>query len=149
MDASQPRQRNAVIPYLLVNDAPAVIDFAKSVLGAQVVEDLRHGDGSVWNAELVIGDSTLLVAEARGFGPHPGFLYVYVEDCDAAYRRALAAGAESMMAPADQFYGDRNAGVRDAAGNIWWIARHIETVPPEELRRRAAAQEAARAETPP
>jgi len=64
-------------------------------------------------------------------------LYVYVDDVDATFQRALAAGAMSVQAPADQFYGDRSGGVKDLFGNLWWIATHIEDVPPGELQRRA------------
>jgi PhnB protein len=73
----------------------------------------------------------------------PACFYLYVEDTDAVYRKALAAGATSVMEPADQFYGDRNAGVKDPSGDLWWIATHIEDVTPEELARRAAAREQA------
>ena len=58
----------------------------------------------------------------------PGNFYVYVEDCDAAYKKALAAGGKSLSEPQDQFYGDRHGGVTDAQGNNWWIATHIEDV---------------------
>jgi uncharacterized glyoxalase superfamily protein PhnB len=64
---------------------------------------------------------------------------VYVDDCDAVYKRALAAGAKSERAPEDQFYGDRSAGVNDALGNRWWIHTHVEDVSPEEMERRQAA----------
>jgi len=63
-----------------------------------------------------------------------------VDDTDARYKRALGAGAVSVMEPADQFYGDRNAGVIDPTGNLWWIATHVEDVSPEELARRAKAK---------
>jgi PhnB protein len=66
-------------------------------------------------------------------------VYVYCKDVDAAYRRALAAGATSIQEPKDQFYGDRSGGVKDAAGNSWWIGTHIEDVSAEEMGRRAAA----------
>ena len=141
-----PPGRSTVMPYVAVADAQAAIDFAMTVLGATLAEPpLRHRDGSIWNAELRIGDSALLVSQARGFGPHPAFLYVYVEDCDATYIRALEAGAESLMPPGDQFYGDRNAGVRDNAGNIWWIAEWKETLSADELQARALAAEDAKA----
>ena len=68
----------------------------------------------------------------------PCALYVYVPDTDATYQRALKAGGVSTMEPSNQFYGDRNAGVRDECGNLWWIGTHIEDVSPEELKRRAA-----------
>jgi len=69
----------------------------------------------------------------------PGTLYVYVDDVDSTYRRAIDAGARSLTEPADMFYGDRNAGVEDPSGNSWWIAKHIEDVSAEELQKRAAA----------
>ena len=66
----------------------------------------------------------------------PAMLYVYVEDVDATYQRALQAGATSVSEPKDQFYGDRSAGVQDSCGNQWWIGTHIEDVSEEELLRR-------------
>jgi uncharacterized glyoxalase superfamily protein PhnB len=75
-------------------------------------------------------------------------LYVYVDDCDAAYARAIAAGAEPLMPPADMFYGDRSGGVKDASGNSWWIATHIEDVPADELARRHEAEQKRRAGSP-
>jgi uncharacterized glyoxalase superfamily protein PhnB len=66
-------------------------------------------------------------------------LYVYVDDVDATFQRALAAGGTSVQAPADHFYGDRSGGVKDPCGNVWYIATHIEDVSPAELKRRAQA----------
>jgi PhnB protein len=66
-------------------------------------------------------------------------IHLYVEDVDATYRRALEAGATSVREPADQFYGDRSGGVKDRFGNQWWIATHVEDVPPDEMKRRAKA----------
>jgi PhnB protein len=66
-------------------------------------------------------------------------LHLYLEDADAAYQRALDAGATSLREPEDQFYGDRTAGVKDDFGNQWWLATHIEDVTPEEMQRRADA----------
>jgi PhnB protein len=101
---------------------------------------MAHPDGTIMHAEVKIGDSIVMMGEARGdCKPMPGSLYVYVNDADATYRRALQAGATSMMEPGDQFYGDRTAGVKDPSGNQWTIATHREDVPPEELRRRAEA----------
>ena len=78
--------------------------------------------------------------QARNGRPCPLHCTFYVKDVDAAYRRAIEAGATSVMEPANQFYGDRNAGVKDASGNFWWIATHVEDVAPDELKRRAEAQ---------
>ena len=69
--------------------------------------------------------------------PMPGAIYLYVNDTDATYKRALQAGASSVMEPADQFYGDRNAGVKDPVGNFWWIATHKEDLSSEEMGKRA------------
>ena len=66
----------------------------------------------------------------------PAMIHLYVDDCDAVHERAVAAGGTSVREPEDQFYGDRSAGVRDSAGNLWWIATHVEDVPEEELAKR-------------
>ena len=72
------------------------------------------------HAQVSIGDSIIVMGEPMGeFNPIPGSIYLYVTGTDAVYKRALQAGATSMMEPADQFYGDRNAGVKDSSGNIW------------------------------
>jgi uncharacterized glyoxalase superfamily protein PhnB len=80
------------------------------------------------------------MGEPRGeLTPMPGSIYLYVHNTDAVYQRALQAGATSLTEPADQFYGDRTAGVQDPVGNRWWIATHQEDISPEELAQRAAA----------
>jgi len=83
------------------------------------------------------GDMPSLTAD--GYGNATATLYVYVDDADARYQRALEAGATSISEPANQFYGDRHAGVKDTNGISWWIATHFEDVPPDELARRAKA----------
>jgi PhnB protein len=81
-----------------------------------------------------------MMGEARGeHKPMPGSIYLYVDDTDATYQRALQAGGTSLMEPANQFYGDRSASVVDPVGNHWFIATHIEDVQPAELARRAEA----------
>ncbi len=128
-----------VTPYLIVRHVDKVIEFLKRSFGAVEIEErLSRPDGTVMHAEVKIGNSPIMMGEPMGdFQPMPASLYVYVADTDAAYQRALEAGGTSMMEPADQFYGDRNAGVKDPAGNVWWIATHIEDVAPEELKHRA------------
>jgi len=129
-----------VTPYLVVRTAPPLIDFLKTVFDAVELDRTLREDGSVMNAVMRIGDSWVMMGEAKGpREPFPAMLYVYVPDVDAAYARAIAAGATSVMAPSDLFYGDRNAGVRDTQGNEWWIATHKEDVSPDELQRRASA----------
>ena len=87
-----------------------------------------------------IGNSVVMLGDAHGdHKPMQAMLHVYVDDADATYRRALAAGADVGSGAGDQFYGDRSGGVKDPCGNLWWIATHIEDVPPDELKRRAQA----------
>jgi len=134
-----PEGHHSVTPYLLVDDVGRLIDFLTRAF--QAVETLRmpRPDGKIGHAEMKIGDSMVMMGQPQGQGkPMPSTLYLYVEDTDAVYRRALAAGAISIAEPTDQFYGDRNAGVQDPCGNLWWIATHIEDVSPEEVARRAA-----------
>jgi uncharacterized glyoxalase superfamily protein PhnB len=131
---------HSVTPYLLVPGVARLIDFLKEAFGATETHRSVGPDGHVMHAQVRIGDSVVMMGEPRGdWQPIPGSLYLYVHDTDATYRRALAAGGTSLMEPADQFYGDRNAGVKDPSGNSWWIATHIEDVSPEELDGRAQA----------
>jgi PhnB protein len=134
----KPDQYHSVTPYLVVEGAGRLIDFAKAAFGAQETERLAAPEGRIGHAELRIGDSLIMLADAHGGRePMPCMLHVYVDDADATFQRAIAAGANSVQPPADQFYGDRGGLVRDPCGNLWWIATHIEDVPPDELRRRA------------
>ncbi len=135
-----PESYHTVTPYLIVPRAARLIEFLKSAFDATEGHRSSRPDGAIMHAEVKIGDSVIMMGEPMGeFQPMPSMLYVYVADTDAAYKRALAAGATTMMEPADQFYGDRNAGVKDMCGNLWWIATHIEDVPPEEMEKRAQA----------
>jgi uncharacterized glyoxalase superfamily protein PhnB len=137
-----PEGYHSVTPYIIAHNVAGLIDFIKQVFAATEKEIFHQPDGSVMHAELRIGDSLVMLAEASAeYGPFPAMLHIYVEDADAAYRRGLTAGATSIQEPADQFYGDRTAGFRDTFGNTWWLATHIEDVPPEEMQRRAEARE--------
>lgn len=128
---------HTLTPYLTVHGAAQLIDFLKQAFDAQEHSRTASPDGTVMHADLQIGDSHLMVSEAtEQWKAMPAGLYLYVPDTDATYRRALEAGATSLMEPGDQFYGDRNAGVKDAFGNSWWIATHVEDVTPEEMVRR-------------
>lgn len=133
-----PEGFHSVSPYILVKDGAKLIDFLKSAFDAEQIERLESPDGRVKHAQVKIGDSMVMLGEPQGEAM-PASLYLYVPDCDATYASAIGAGATSIMEPADQFYGDRGAGVTDPCGNIWWIGTHIEDVSPDELQRRAAA----------
>jgi len=135
-----PAGYHTVTPYLAVPDAQSLIDFTVKVFNAKEREIIRKPDGQIRHAEVRIGDSIIMLGTTSStYGNATATLYVYVDDADARYQRALAAGATSITEPANQFYGDRHGGVKDANGISWWIATHIEDVAPEELARRAQA----------
>ena len=136
-----PEGYHTVTPYMTVQGADTLIAFLKEAFGALESERLTGENGRIQHAEVRIGDSVVMMAQAtEQWKAMPSAIYLYVDDTDATYQRALQAGATSVMEPADQFYGDRNAGVQDPVGNYWWIATRIEDVSSEELARRAAAQ---------
>jgi len=125
-----PKGYHTVTPYLVVQDAPALINFMRQAFAAEETFRTIGSAGGV-HAEVRLGDSMLMIG-GGGPGltwqgkPMPTSLHLYVEDTDAVYQRALEAGATSVEQPTDQFYGDHEAGVKDPAGNYWWIATHKE-----------------------
>ena len=132
---------HTVTPYLVVQDVAGLTDFLEQAFDAQEMVRMGSPGGSIMHAEVRIGDSMVMMGEAgENNPPMPAMLHLYLEDADAAYRRALEAGAISLREPEDQFYGDRTAGVKDDFGNQWWLATHIEDVTPEEMQRRAEVQ---------
>ncbi len=136
-----PEGYHTVTPYLVVADAQEVLRFMEQAFDATILHTSRTPEGRVMHAEAQIGDSRVMLGEANDeWPPMPAMLHLYVEDVDAAYARALEAGARTAREPADMFYGDRSGGVIDAAGNQWWIATRVENVTPEEMARRQAEQ---------
>ena len=126
---------------LVVVGADRFLDFLKKAFGAREAAMFRMPDGSVGHAEVLIGDSRIMLGEAGPEWPAmPGRAYMYVSDADAVYRQALAAGAVSVRELRDAFYGDRNGAVKDPFGNVWTIATHKEDLSEEEMRKRMAAQ---------
>ena len=99
---------------------------------------MNDPDGKIMHATAKIGDSIIMVAdEMDRFPATSSMLYLYMDDVDTVYQKAIKAGGESLREPTNEFYGDRSAGVKDAWGNQWWIATHIEDVDEEEMERRA------------
>lgn len=112
-----------VTPYLLNDNAAAVIDFLVEVFGATVIERSDREDGSLLHADIAVGDARLMIGNATSEYPAmPATFYLYVDDVDAAYERALRAGGTSILEPRDMDYGDRNGGVGDPGGNVWWVS---------------------------
>lgn len=128
---------HTLTPYLVVENASKLIEFLKQAFGAKERHRHNRPDGSLGHAELQIGDSRLMMGAASAqCKSMPSMIYLYVKDTDSVYQAALRAGATSVMQPSNQFYGDRNGGVKDAWGNQWWIATHVENVSPAELQKR-------------
>ncbi len=133
-----PEGYHTVTPYITVDNAGAVIDFLKKAFDAQESFAMRDDKGNVQHAEVKVGNSIVMLGSSHDqWKARPANFYVYVEDCDAVYKQALAAGGTSLSEPQTQFYGDRHGGVTDSQGNNWWIATHVEDVSPADLERRA------------
>jgi PhnB protein len=136
-----------VSPYLCVNGGTTALDFYKSVFGATERMRMPAPDGRIGHAELQFGDSVIMLADEypemgirspRAVGGTPVTISVYVEDVDAVFNRAVAAGAKSLRAVETQFYGDRSGQFEDPFGHRWSVATHVEDVAPDEMERRAA-----------
>lgn len=135
----QPKQYHTITPFLMLSNIGKLIEFMKAAFDATEIERVTLPDGNIMHAEMKIGDSIIMMGEVSEDKPQlPAGMYLYVKDVDATYKQALAAGAESMGEPEDQFWGDRVAGVRDNHGNMWWLATRKEELTQEEINRRAA-----------
>jgi uncharacterized glyoxalase superfamily protein PhnB len=132
-----PAGYHTVTPYLTVKRAEQLVEFVKEAFGATEVFRTIGSAGGL-HAEVTIGDSKLMIGGYEAVEEIPTALHLYVPDADAVYQRALDSGATSVEEPVDQFYGDREAGVKDPTGNVWWIATHKLGLPgtyiPEGLR---------------
>jgi uncharacterized glyoxalase superfamily protein PhnB len=130
---------HSVTPSLAVNGAAKLIDFVREAFGAEEAFRMATPTGEIMHAEVRIGDSVVMLNDAMRQSPTTSSLFLYVADVDRVYQRALKAGATSLAEPANMFWGDRMAQVRDQFGNQWSIATHVEDVPPEEMAKRAEA----------
>ena len=115
-----------VFPYIFAMDARNYLTFLVRGLGGEVLKVQAQADGNVRNAHVRFGDTTIMVTEARGsFQPSRVTLYLYVEDADAAMTRAVAAGGRALGPVADMPYDERQGGVEDPSGNIWWLSQRL------------------------
>jgi PhnB protein len=143
-----PKGYHAVTPYLIIKGAAGAIDFYKKVFGATEAFRMADPSGKVGHAEIKIGDSMIMLADEhpemgyvgpQTLGGSPVSIHLYVEDVDAVFKRAVAAGAKETLPLKDQFYGDRNGTFHDPFGHVWTVSTHKEDVSPEEMERRMAA----------
>ncbi|GAB5482068.1 MAG: Dot/Icm type IV secretion system effector PhnB [Parasphingorhabdus sp.] len=135
---------HSVTAYLTVDDAAAAIDFYKAAFGAEEVMRMPMGD-KIGHADILVGDSHIMLADEfpdmdklgpKARGGATSSLMIYVENADAAFDQAVAAGATAIRPVEDQFYGDRSGWVKDPFGHEWTLSTHIEDVSPEEMNRR-------------
>ena len=145
-----PEGYNTIVPYLLVRNAAAAMDYYKKAFGAVEVGRYVQGDGRIGHADMTIGDSHFMLADEfpeRGYvGPQslggtPFGMCLYVDNVDELFKRAIAGGGKIERDVADQFYGDRTGTLIDPFGHKWTISTHVEDVSEEEMMRRAKAQE--------
>lgn len=143
-----PEGYGSITPYLTVDGAARAIDFYTAAFGARERMRLEAPGGKLGHAEIEIGGGVVMLSDPwpgshsappPAGGPVPVTIHLYVEDVDAGFARAIAAGATSVMPVKDQFYGDRSGMVRDPFGHVWYLATHVEDVPPEEMGRRMQA----------
>jgi PhnB protein len=117
---------HTVTPYLCVRDADAELAFLKAAFGGVETSCQRNADNTVAHAEIKLGDSLIMLGQStEQWKPLNGALYLWIEDVDATYAKALQAGATSQSAPEDKPYGHRNAGVVDRNGITWWIGAPV------------------------
>lgn len=140
----KPEGFNTVSPFLIAADAAAALAFYENVFGAVIIDRMTRPDGTIMHAEFRIGDSTFMLGghaevQPRDTERFPATsLYLYVEDAEAVHARAVQAGATSLFAVADKFYGNREGGIADPAGIVWWIATRVEALSGQEIASRAA-----------
>lgn len=132
---------HSLCPFVIADGAQDLVEFLAAAFGATERERITRTDGSIGHAEVQIGDSVVMLTDATGqLLARPSAFYVYVDDVDETFARAVAAGGAVRSEPANQFYGNREAVVVDRCSNIWWIATAVEAVPAAELQARYDAQ---------
>lgn len=140
-----PEGYHSVTPYLIIDGAAEAIEFYKSAFGATEIMRLPGPEGNVMHAEVRIGDSMIMMADAceemgmkgpKAFGGCAASICLYVEDVDAVYAQAIEAGGTEKRPLTDQFYGDRSATLEDPFGHVWTVSTHTEDLAPEVIQQR-------------
>jgi PhnB protein len=133
-----PEGYGTVTPFIITKSSPRLLEFVKAAFGGEELFRVQGEDGAIGHAEARIGTSIIMMFDAKkGWPASPAFLRLYLEDCDAVYRQALAAGATSVTEPTTLHWGDRVARVRDPEGHLWWLMTRLEELDAAEIERRA------------
>jgi PhnB protein len=137
-----PQGYTTVTPSITLNDAAKAIEFYKKALGATERMRMTGPDGKIMHAEIQIGNALIMLNDEcfgqrspKSLGSSPASFYLYVEDSDAAFKKALAAGAKELMPLTDMFWGDRTGHFEDPFGYTWNVATHVKDVTPEEMKK--------------
>ena len=139
-----PHGYHTITPHLLVREAAKAIDFYKKAFGAEELMRLPGPGGKIMHAELRIGDSAVMLGDEmpehgckgpQSYGGSPVSFYLYFENVDAAWKRAVDAGGKTKMPLADMFWGDRTGQIEDPFGHLWSLAQHIKDLTPEEIKK--------------
>lgn len=145
---SIPAGHRTVTPYLAIKNAAKALEFYKRAFGATETYRLMMPDGRLGHAEIRLGDSMIMLSDEfpeyggkapETLGGSPVSIHLYVEDVDAFFKRALAAGSKERKPVMDQFYGDRSGQLEDPFGHLWWVATHKEDIALEEMQKRVQA----------
>ena len=143
-----PKGYHTVTPDICVAGAAKAIEFYKKALGAEEIMRFPGPDGKLMHAEIRVGDSVIFLADEmpeqgarspKSYGGTPVSFFVYRENVDAEWKRAVDAGAKEIMPLQDMFWGDRTGCLEDPFGHRWWLAQHIQDLTPEEIQRNAEA----------
>ena len=141
-----PKGYHTVTPSLVVAGAVRAIDFYKKAFGAEEIMRFPAPDGKIMHAELRIGDSVVMLSDEmpdhgtrgpNGIGGTAVAFFIYGDNVDAAWKRAVDAGGKAVMPLADQFWGDRCGCIEDPFGHRWWLSQHTQDLTPEEIRKAA------------
>ena len=133
-----PEGFHTVTPYLVADEAEQLIDFIKNAFNGKLTFIFKDTNNRVLHATVEIGNSIIMISDTmEGTPAQTSMLYLYLEDADAVYNKAIQANATSVRELKTEFYGDRAGAVKDEWGNTWWIATHVEDVDDDELRERS------------
>jgi PhnB protein len=140
--AENKKRYHTINPWIVTKSTEELIEFLKSAFDAYEHGRVYNKDGTIGHAEVQIGDSIILMFDASKDWPEtPAFIFLYIDDGDKYYEKALQAGATSMTKMTTHSWGDRSGRIRDPFGNIWWITTRIEELTQEEIIKRSSQKE--------
>ena len=143
MSSPAPDGYSTVCPYLIVESVEQQMEFLHEVFGAEIKESLKNEEGIIMHGEVKIADTVIMMGRGSvGFSPHPAMNYVYVQDVNLVYKKAIQSGAISIYEPADRFYGVREAGFKDMHNNTWYAAQYVKDVSIEDMEKGFAKKKA-------